>query len=169
MAGYLRRFREHGGSVHVPPHQISQRRVWMAIGKRYREEWDDLPAVKQDDDLKRGLAFMWWSVKRPRCMVAVLNSDLVAALCYHVRLNTIEVEVAGSRRLEAAKGAGTALEFALAEEAVRREMGVRSAYSWTAVNFHLRIGRRLDVRIGGSSDWTPDDCRFLVKGIKELL
>ncbi len=169
MADYISEFREHGGLVRMPPHGIDQRRAWMAAAKRHRESWDELPANRRTDELRRGLGFMWASVKRPRCIVALKGTELVAALCYDVQLGLIEAKVVGSRQMESARGAGTALEFALAEEAERRGMDVRGEYAWYARNFHVRIGRRLDIRGHQTSDWTAEDCRFLVRGIKELL
>jgi hypothetical protein len=169
MAAFIRQFHEHGGSVRTPPHHMAERHAWMVLAKRYRDGWEHLPASKRTEDLKSGLAFMWYSVRQPRCIVALLNLDPVAALSYQVGPDRIEVEVVGSRRLEAAGGAGTSIEFALAMEAERRRMGVWSSYTWQALPFHRRLGRRLDERGDRSSDWTLEDCQFLVRGINDLL
>lgn len=169
MADFISEFREHGGSVRLPPHGINQRRAWIAEAKRHRESWDELPANLRTDELRRGLSFMWFSVSRPRCIVALMGVELVAALSYIVHLDVVEAKVVGSRQMESARGAGTALEFALAQEAERHRMGVRGEYAWYARNFHVRIGRRLDGRGDQTSDWTAEDCRYLVRGIKELL
>jgi len=169
MVAYIREFRERGGSIKVPPHPASQRYAWVAEAKRYREECDYYPPERRTDKHRRGLAYMWFSVRHAWCIVAVRNQEIVAAASYYIRPDCVEVKVVGSRQLDEARGAGMAIEFALAQEAERRGFGVRSEYTWSERNFHVRIGRRLDERGHQTSDWTQEDCRFLVRGIKELL
>ncbi len=169
MAAYINEFRERGGSINMPPHRVSQRLDWVAAAKHYRELWENDPPEKRTDKRRRGLGFMWHSVQCARCIVAVRNQEIVAAASYLIRLEFVEVKVLGSRQLDEARGAATAIEFALAGEAQGRGFGVRSEYTWSERNFHVRIGRRLDQRAHQSSDWTPEDCRYLVRGIKELL
>jgi hypothetical protein len=169
MAAYIKEFRERGGSIRMPPHPVSERLAWVAEAKRYREEWEYDPPEKRTDKRRRGLGYMWHSVQCARCIVATRNHEIVAAASYFIRPHFVEVKVLGSRQLDEARGAATAIEFALAEEAARRGFGVRSEYTWSERNFHVRIGRRLDQRGHQTSDWTPEDCHYLVTGIKELL
>ena len=169
MANFIQEFRAHGGSIRMPPHRINQRRAWISEAQHHRESWDELPPRQRTDQLRRGLSFMWASLKCPRCIVALVDVELVAALSYRIHPDVVEPKVVGSRQIENARGAGTALEFALAEEAGRRGIGVHGEYAWYARNFHVRIGRRLDIRGNQTSDWTSEDCRLLVRGIKELL
>lgn len=170
MAVYVRLFRARGGAVRLPPHRQNERRLWVAAAKSYRESWDYLPLMQRTDRLRRGLAFMGAAVRLPQCLVALLGAELVAALSYDVELDRIEAHVVGSRQIDHARGAGMALELALAEEAVRRSHRIHSTYTSDARNFHLRLGRRLDLVPGeNSSEWTLEDCQFIVRGIKGAL
>lgn len=163
-------FRNRGGTVRLPPHSLERRRQWIAAAKEARESWDYLPVVQRTERLRSGLAFIWAAVRYPRCIVALLGGELVAALSFDIEPDHIEVHVAGSRQTDYARGAGTAIEFALAVEAVRRGLRVHSTYTADARNFHLRLGRRLDFVPGeNSSEWSMEDCAFLVGGINEAL
>ena len=171
MAVYIKLFRSRGGRVLLPPHLVADRQRWIVEAKRYREEWDYLPALQRTDRLKSGLSYLWAAVRKwPRCIVALRVNELVAALSFDLRVDRIEVHVIGSRQADEASGAGMAIEFALAEEALRRQLPVFSGYTGDAENWHKRLGRRLNLVAGeNSSEWTLEDCEFIVRGIKGLL
>lgn len=170
MAKYVRVFRDRGGIVRFPPHRPEERRLWVATAKSNREAWDYLPVMQRTDRLRRGLSYMWAALRYPRCIVAFLGREAVAALSYDVKLDRVEVRVVGSRQADNARGAGTALELGLAEEGIRRRLPVRGDYEADSRNFHLRLGRRLDlVAHENSSEWTLEDCQFIVGGIEKAL
>jgi hypothetical protein len=170
MALYVRIFRDRGGTIRLPPHPLEDRLRWVAAAKSRRESWDYLPVMLRTERLKSGLAFMWAALRHPRCIVAFLGAEPVAALSYDVRMERIEAHVAGSLQADYARGAGTTLELALADEAIRRGLPIHSTYTADARNFHVRIGRRLDlIRGENSSEWTFEDCQLIARGIKEAL
>jgi hypothetical protein len=166
MAAHAAEFQARGGVVFQPPYPAGVRARWRAQARSYREAWDFLPTAERTDRLRSGLSFLVAALTIPRCFVALFRGELVAALSYQVALNRIEVKAFGSRQLPDAGGAGTALEAALAKEAVRRQLRVHSTYTADARNFHVRIGRRLD-RIPGenSSEWELEDCEVIVGGV----
>ncbi len=167
---YVRVFRDRGGTIRFPPHRLEERRLWAAVAKSNREAWDYLPVVQRTERLRRGLGYMWAALRYPRCIVALLGHEAVAALSYDVKLDRVEVRLVGSRQADNARGAGTALELGLAEEGVRRRLPVRGDYEADSRNFHLRLGRRLDqVAHENSSEWTLEDCRFIGGGVKGAL
>ena len=115
----VRLFLARGGAVARPPHNWVQRQRWRALALRYREEWENLPSARRTDRLRSGLAFQVAALRSPRCFVALFRGELAAALSYEVHVDHLAVKVVGSRQLEEAVGAGTALEQAMAEEGVR--------------------------------------------------
>src|SRR2546430_2586917 len=98
MGAFIKQFRQRGGSVRLPPHRTGQRQAWRAEAKRFREDFEALPPSQRTDRLKSGLDFMWFSLNQARCIVALMDSDLVAGLSYVKHPDVIEAKVVGSRQ-----------------------------------------------------------------------
>jgi hypothetical protein len=105
------------------------------------------------------------AIENPLCLVAVCGGEVVAALDFGVQPDHVEAGMLGSR--QTVRGAALALELALAEEAADRGIAVRGEYRPAARGFHESIGRRLDLESGRrTSEWTADDCRFIVEALR---
>jgi hypothetical protein len=85
-----------------------------------------------------------------------------------IRADHLGQTMLGTR--QATRGAAFTLTFALATEALTRGIPVLGVYTGhDSRSFHARIGRRLDVRHRGSSEWLVEDCRYIVRGVSARL
>jgi hypothetical protein len=138
---------------------------------RYMEHFAALPPAAQTRRLQTGLSYMWAALLDPQYMVALVDDELAAALSWVTTPELLESRLVGSRGESGARGAGHALEFELVAEAVSKGVGIRGTYPvyGGARSFHERLGRRLDQSGLRSTEWTADDCRLILEGVKARL
>ncbi len=148
-----------------PPHPDQLRKQWIAEATGYYDEFKKLQS--QPRQRHAGMSFLWHAVRCARCLVAFYEGELVAAVDYKLRGEFVAVGAIGSR--QAIHGAAWALEFELARQGVRYSRRVRGTYTWDARELHARWGRRLDKPTNRTSEWTLEDCRFIVDRVEANL
>ena len=134
---------------------------------QYLSDFEALPAAKQTERLKKGLLFMWGALFDVNCIVAQVGIEVAAAISYQVMPDHIRTKEIGSRQATETRGAGNALEFALAYQAAMRGFGVKGTYDNDARGFHEGIGRRLDRSGVRSTEWTAADCDLILGTVEE--
>lgn len=169
IANHVRSFRTVGGSVRRPPHSRPDRQRWAAQARSLIEDYHVHLGDRRDDTLEIGLLYMWYALRRPRCMAAIVAGEVVASLSFGVLPDSVYVGYLGSRRASRVAGAAMALQLELAREAVRRRVGVTSSYVAKSRTFHERIGRRLGHPEPNTSRWTFEDCCTIVSGVDAML
>jgi hypothetical protein len=104
----------------------------------------------------------------PWCFVAILNGELVGAVGFVVRPDRVGGTAIGTK--QGTSGASWALQYEVARVAYDHGLHVIGYYTGPhARTYHLRIGRRLDESGTHSSEWTVEDCRDLVRGLKNRI
>ncbi len=131
--------------------------------KDYPQMPAELPAAQQE--VREGLLLMAGAIQARSCLIAVHEGEVVAALGFEVLPDHVSAGDLGSRQI--VYGASWAVELALVEEAARRRLPVRGTYWRPKRAYHLGLCRRLDLRPQPqSSDWTADDCRAILEGMR---
>jgi hypothetical protein len=167
---HLVSFRSLGGTVHRLSGPSLLRNLWTADALAHLNGlYDDIasgdPRRQVTDRQLAGASFMHWALEEsPECFVAVRDASVVAAMGFAIKHDSIAGTKLGSR--QGTRGAAFAVAFALVREAHRLDRPVIGVYTGhEAREFHARLGRTLDARHGGSSEWSVLDCRDILDGV----
>ena len=164
---HLVSFRALGGAIHRVAGQSGQREGWTAEAFAYldglvQDDNSGDPELKPSRRQMAGAVFMHGALdESPECFVALCNGVVVGALGFVVKGDHLGGTKLGTR--QAIRGTAFELSLALAREASDRGLPVLGVYTGPdARSFHTRIGRRLDGRGRGSSEWLVEDCSYII-------
>ena len=124
-----------------------------------RKERDELNKLSSGYQMLRA-ALAGAAEGRPSIIARNAAGQIVAAMSLSIDRGSVHVGCLGSAHTTDSRGAGTAIQYALAKLANSLGVGVDSSYITSAKGYHESIGR--DTR-GGGSKWTSEQTKLIAK------